>query len=271
MPPAAMTSVAAAAPLPAALKAAAPATQFDAVVLFGAGKAACKEASEVLALLLYLVLDLCMCCNLCALQEGAGKHFKLFASNSLLKTFADKIPAVCTAALNTTCSLLQITNPWAVALILSVLHQIKTASKWQVKMGLLAILNQLIQSAPNQLVKLLPKIIPILAKANIKKAACKTLTKATAFVPNKDIDKFIPALINALIGPVKEVPKTIQLLLATTFISEVDAPTLLLMVPLLSCGLNECLTASAKKVLLHSSYVELCSTVALIDKPPICR
>ncbi|KAF8758730.1 Chromatin organization modifier domain [Rhizoctonia solani] len=103
---------------------------------------------------------------------------------------------------------------------------IKTAGKWQVKTGSLAVLNQLIQSAPDQMAKLSPDIIPVLAeaiwdtKADVKKAARETLTKATALVSNKDIEKFIPALINALINPVEEVPKTIQLLSATTFVSE---------------------------------------------------
>ena len=63
----------------------------------------------------------------------------------------------------------------------------------------------------------------------------------------RDIVNFIPALINALINPVEEVPKTIQLLSATTFVSEVDAPTLSLMVPLLSRGLQERPTATKRK------------------------
>ena len=63
----------------------------------------------------------------------------------------------------------------------------------------------------------------------------------------RDIINFIPALINALTNPVEEVPKTIQLLSATTFVSEVDAPTLSLMVPLLSRGLQERPTATKRK------------------------
>lgn len=53
---------------------------------------------------------------------------------------------------------------------------------------------------------------------------------------------------NALINPVEEVPKTIQLLAATTFVQEVDSPTLALMAPLLSRGLTEKLTATLRKV-----------------------
>jgi elongation factor 3 len=53
---------------------------------------------------------------------------------------------------------------------------------------------------------------------------------------------------SALINPVEEVPKTIQLLAATTFVSEVDSPTLALMAPLLSRGLTEKLTSTVRKV-----------------------
>jgi hypothetical protein len=95
----------------------------------------------------------------------------------------------------------------------------------------------------------MPNIVPIISeviwdtKADVKKMACKLLKKVTALVSNKDIEHFIPALIQTLINPVEKVPKTFQLLSAMTFISEVDPATLLLMVPLLSCSLSEELTA----------------------------
>lgn len=109
-------------------------------------------------------------------------------------------------------------------------------------------------SAPLQTARLTPDIVPILSeaiwdtKADVKKAARDSLEKTTALISNKDIERFIPALIKALINPVEEVPNTITLLSATTFVSEVDSPTLSLMVPLLSRGLSEKLTATKRKV-----------------------
>ncbi|KAG9078481.1 translational elongation factor EF-1 alpha [Ceratobasidium sp. UAMH 11750] len=49
-------------------------------------------------------------------------------------------------------------------------------------------------------------------------------------------------------SPVEDVPKTIQLLSAPAFVSELDAPALSLMVSLPSCGLTECLTVTKSKV-----------------------
>jgi elongation factor 3 len=175
--------------------------------------------------------------------------------NALLEAFADKMPAVRTAAIEAVRLYIAAMNPWAAALFLpALLHEIKTAGKWQIKTGALLILNQLVTSAPVQTARMMPDIVPVLSeaiwdtKADVKKAARDSLTKATALVSNKDIERFIPALIKALINPVEEVPNTIALLSATTFVSEVDSPTLSLMVPLLARGLSEKLTATKRKV-----------------------
>jgi elongation factor 3 len=174
---------------------------------------------------------------------------------ALLETFADKMPAVRTAAVEAVRSFVENSSPWNTALLLpALLHEIKTAGKWQVKTGALTILDQLVVSAPPQTAKLMPEIVPVLSeaiwdtKADVKKQARESLTKATALISNKDIERFIPALIQSLINPVEEVPKTIQLLSATTFVSEVDSATLSLMVPLLARGLSEKLTATKRKV-----------------------
>ncbi|PLW04565.1 hypothetical protein PCASD_26281, partial [Puccinia coronata f. sp. avenae] len=175
--------------------------------------------------------------------------------NELLETLGDKLPAVSEAAQSALNSLVKIMTPWALHLILPVLlNQIATAGKWQVKTGALKVLDVLVVSAADQMAKAMPDIVPVLAaaiwdtKADVKKAARSSLTKSCALVSNKDIEKFIPALISALINPVEEVPKCIQLLAATTFVSEVDAPTLSLMVPLLTRGCNERPTATKRKV-----------------------
>ncbi|SCV72493.1 BQ2448_4032 [Microbotryum intermedium] len=193
-------------------------------------------------------------------EQGVGNAVEPFFFEKLMQqivseTFADKVTAVREAAVSAVKSIVQVATSWATPIFLPILlHQIRTAGKWQVKTGSLAIIDQLVVSAPEQCAMLMPDIIPPMVeaiwdtKADVKKAARASLTKLTALVSNKDIEKFIPALINALINPVEEVPKTIQLLAATTFVSEVDSPTLALMAPLLSRGLNEKLTSTLRKV-----------------------
>jgi elongation factor 3 len=196
-------------------------------------------------------------------EQGAFRQLECYIISSetgtvfptLLETFADKTPAVAAAALAAVKAIVQSMNPWATPVILpALLNQIKTAGKWQVKTGSLSIIDQMVVAAPDQMGKAMPIMVPYLAdavwdtKTDVKKAAKATLTKTTALVSNKDIEKFIPALIKALLNPVEEVPKTIQLLSATTFVSEVDAPTLSLMAPLLSRGLDERPTSVKRKV-----------------------
>jgi elongation factor 3 len=120
-------------------------------------------------------------------------------------------------------------------------------------MGALTILYELIVSASLQTTKLMPNIAPIISKviwdmkADVKKMTCKLLKKATALVSNRDIECFTPTLIQSLINLVEEVPKTFQLLSATTFISEADLATLSLMVPC-SLVVSQELTAMKCKV-----------------------
>jgi len=193
-------------------------------------------------------------------QQGVGQALEPFLFEKVLpiivaETFADKEKQVRSTAVDAIKEFARVMSPWAAELMLPILlEQIRTAGKWQVKTGALEIMDQLISSAPAQMAKATPIIIPVMegaiwdTKADVKKAARATLKKTTTLIVNKDIEKFIPALLKSLENPVEETVKTIQLLGATTFVSEVDSPTLSLMVPLLSRGLDERLTATRRKI-----------------------
>ncbi|KAK8858439.1 hypothetical protein IAR55_002666 [Kwoniella newhampshirensis] len=196
-------------------------------------------------------------------ENGAGALLEPYvvasAANTpfpnLLEAFGDKEKAVKESSLAAVKAIVQTMNPWATFVILpALLNQVRTAGKWQVKAGCLDVLQQLITSASRQMGQAMPDLIPVLAeavwdtKADVKKAAKVTLEKACALVENKDIEKFIPALIKSLLNPIEEVPKTITLLSATTFVSEVTAPTISLIAPLLIRGLDERPTATKRKV-----------------------
>ncbi|GAA6003249.1 hypothetical protein JCM10207_001825 [Rhodosporidiobolus poonsookiae] len=193
-------------------------------------------------------------------EQGLGNALEPIFFEKLIGTFvaelfADKEKAVREAAVQAVKSVIQVATPWALPIYLNtVLEQIRTAGKWQVKIGGLQVLDQLVISAPRQIARLMPDIVPTMVdaiwdtKADVKKAARASLVTMCSLVTNKDIEKFVPALINCLINPVEETTKTVQLLAATTFVQEVDSPTLALMAPLLSRGLTEKLTATVRKV-----------------------
>jgi elongation factor 3 len=193
-------------------------------------------------------------------QQGVGNAVEPFIFEKVLDlivgdAFGDKVTNVRTAAIEAVQALVKVMSPWATTLLLPVvLREISTTGKWQIKAAGLQIIDQLVSSAPAQVSSAMPIVVPVLAdlihdtKADVKKAARNTLTTSCNLISNKDIEKFIPALINCLLKPEEEVPKTIMLLAATTFVSEVDSPTLSLMAPLLARGLNERLTATRRKV-----------------------
>lgn len=175
--------------------------------------------------------------------------------NTLIEAMGDKEKTVQTAAKNALTQYVKSMSGWSVPQILPViLEQMRTAGKWHVKTGCVHLLETLVGSAPDRIAAHMPDIIPVMAdviwdtKTDVQKASRAALTTVCQLVSNKDIEKFIPALIQSLIHPVEEVPKTIQLLAATTFVQEVDSPTLALIAPLLARGINERPTATKRKV-----------------------
>jgi elongation factor 3 len=170
-----------------------------------------------------------------------------------LERYADKVKAVATAAEACATALVAAMSLFSVRVLLPLLFDaMQSKNKWQVKEGALRLLAGLPKSAPIQLCQALPEIVPEVSKSfadvkpQVKNAAIKALTKAAESIGNRDIEKFIPAVIKAMAAPT-EVPETVHLLSATTFVQAVEAPALSIMVPLLLRGLRERQTAIKRK------------------------
>ncbi|WFC94547.1 translational elongation factor EF-1 alpha [Malassezia brasiliensis] len=192
-------------------------------------------------------------------DEGVGHEAEPYIVEKVLDTLTeamgDKEKTVRQKAEDALLLLVRHMSTWETPQVLRVfLHQMRTAGKWQVKTGCIRLLEEMVKVSPEMIARLMPEIIPVMAeviwdtKSDVQKASRAALEKLCALISNKDIERFIPALIKSLIHPVEEVPKTIQLLSATTFVQEVDSPTLALMTPLLSRGLSERPTATKRKV-----------------------
>lgn len=170
-----------------------------------------------------------------------------------LAAVGDKITAVKTAAQAAALAIVKAINPNAVKAVLpAIIKSILTAQKWQEKMTGLLCIEALVESAPAQLAYRVPDLIPVVSesmwdtKPEVKKAAYGTMEKVCNLIVNKDIDRFIPELIKCISKP-ENVPETIHLLGATTFVTDVHEPTLAIMVPLLDRGLAERETAVKRK------------------------
>ncbi|KAI7248244.1 Elongation factor, partial [Hortaea werneckii] len=155
------------------------------------------------------------------------------------------------------------------ALIPHYVNSIRNAQKWPEKMTDLECIEALAETSPAQTAIRVPDLIPIVSeamwdtKAEVKKKAYGTMEKICQLISNKDIERFIPELIKCIAKP-ENVPETIHLLGATTFVTDVHEPTLAIMVPLLERGLKERETPIKRK-----SAVIIDNMCKLVEDPNI--
>ena len=188
----------------------------------------------------------------------------------VLAAVGDKMVPVKNAATETALSIIKASNPNAVkALLPHIVHSLRNAQKWPEKMADLKCIESLCASAPVQTALRVPDLIPVVSEAmwdtkpEVKKAAYGTMEKVCALIVNKDIERFIPELIKCIAKP-ENVPETVHLLGATTFVTDVHEPTLAIMVPLLERGLVERETAIKRK-----SAVIVDNMCKLVEDPQI--
>ncbi|RAL59606.1 hypothetical protein DID88_006465 [Monilinia fructigena] len=190
--------------------------------------------------------------------------------SSVLAAVGDKIVPVKNAAQAAALAIVKAVNPNAVKAVLPpIINSILTAQKWPEKMTGLDCIEALVESAPTQLALRVPDLIPVVSesmwdtKPEVKKRAYGTMEKVCGLIVNKDIERFIPELIKCIAKP-ENVPETVHLLGATTFVTDVHEPTLAIMVPLLDRGLNERETAIKRK-----SAVIVDNMCKLVEDPNI--
>ncbi|KAI9739323.1 MAG: translational elongation factor EF-1 alpha [Cirrosporium novae-zelandiae] len=187
-----------------------------------------------------------------------------------LHAVSDKMTPVKNAAQKASIAVVKAINANAVKAVLPpIIDSLRTAQKWPEKMTGLKCIEALVESAPTQLSYRVPDLIPVVSesmwdtKPEVKKAAYHTMEKVCNLIVNKDIDKFIPELIKCIAKP-QNVPETVHLLGATTFVTDVHEPTLAIMVPLLDRGLVERETAIKRK-----SAVIVDNMCKLVEDPNI--
>jgi hypothetical protein len=154
--------------------------------------------------------------------------------------------AVREAAEDASVAIVALANPWVFSSVLSsILIQTLTSSpEWRVKTVALERLEQCAGTAPEQVYKLVPDLIPAITsqvwdtKQQVSKAARSALLAICDTNTNPDIKRTIPAIVNAIAKPA-DTNKAVTELMGTTFVVPVDAPTLAMLVPVLARALKE--------------------------------
>jgi elongation factor 3 len=116
-------------------------------------------------------------------------------------------------------------------------------SDWKIKIVGLEFLKNFAPRVSTQITPLLVQIIPLVSecigspKRPVQLLGMESLTMACKSITNEDIVGLVPQLVS-VIGNPDEADKTLDSLLETTFVSNVDAATLALIAPLLGKALK---------------------------------
>ncbi|KAI8884120.1 hypothetical protein K501DRAFT_285021 [Backusella circina FSU 941] len=206
-----------------------------------------------------------------ALEEVLGHEIEpllLKHLGTFLDLYADKGAVVQEAAQTASRTLVDLIPAEATKSLLPVLYEGmghgQGSKKWQTKIGALKLLERFTDKAPEQIGECLPEIIPAISNclADTKKEVAATAEKAMLKVcsvgGNPDIQRHLKDLVLCMGNP-SRVPDTIEKLAQTTFVAEVNGPTLAIMVPLLTRALNERSTSIMRQTVVITD--NLCKLV----------
>jgi len=136
-------------------------------------------------------------------------------------------------------------NVFSMKIYMKILYENFTSLKWQIKKGALVLLGlfgkhqkEVVQyNLPDMILRLIDMASDI--KPDVKKQTRTCFEELCSVIDNVDITKIIPDVINAYMEPVKYTEAALDVLVATSFINEVDMQTLGLLVPILTKGMRE--------------------------------
>ena len=141
------------------------------------------------------------------------------------------------------------------------------SSKLSMKERSMNIIRKLAEDRPREMTLYLPEIVPILSdfmvdvRPSVKVAAKETLLKCCMSIGNRDVEPFIPHMVES-ISDISKVPECVHKLSATTFVQTVDSRTLSVLVPLLSRGIVDRTTEVRRK-----TCVIINNMVKLVEDP----
>jgi elongation factor 3 len=157
---------------------------------------------------------------------------------AISECFNDRAEPVRAAALALAESMMRSVTPLAVPTLLPTLFAVLQHKDWQVKEGGLKCIMWLAEVQRNAVGACLVEIVPAVSdclsdtKKQVSKAARDAMAQACLVIANPDILPLVPDVIKT-IGDVTRTEKTMDKLLATTFVTQIDKPTLAIMVPIL--------------------------------------
>jgi len=194
-----------------------------------------------------------------ASREGAVMAFELFCTRlgrlfepyvvnilpMLLVCFGDITVPVREATQAAARAIMANLSAQGVKLVLPALLCGVDDDKWRTKQGSVQLLGAMSNCAPKQLGACLPQIVPRLSEAlidthpKVVDAATQALKSVGDVIRNPEIIALSSYLLGAIQDPTTQTKACLDVLLETTFVNVVDAPSLALIVPVLIRGLRQ--------------------------------
>ncbi|TFY69174.1 hypothetical protein EVJ58_g583 [Rhodofomes roseus] len=162
----------------------------------------------------------------------------------IFEMYMDKGDVVRSAASAAVKAILKLFPPESTRVLFRTLEGILEDGKWRTKVGVLDSIRTFSNSArdavANELGNTIPKVEAAMhdTKQEVSTAANKCATALCATLANPDLSPHIPSLVKCMANP-DSVPGCIKSLSSTTFVAEVTAPALAVLVPLLIRALND--------------------------------
>jgi len=171
----------------------------------------------------------------------------------LLVCFSDPVIAVREAAECSARPMMSHLIGQGVKLVLPSLLQGLEDKAWRTKQGSVQLLGAMAYCAPQQLSQCLPKIVPKLTEVltdthpKVQSAAQMALQQVGSVIKNPEISALVSTLLLSISDPNEYTKHSLDILLQTTFVNTIDAPSLALLVPIVHRGLRERSADTKKK------------------------
>ncbi|KAL4137260.1 hypothetical protein PRIC2_000782 [Phytophthora ramorum] len=174
----------------------------------------------------------------------------------MLKCSADASPQVREAASHTAKGIMANLSAHGVKLVLPSLLGALEESAWRTKQSGIQILGSMAYCAPRQLGSCLPQVVPKLMAAltdshpKVREAGKSALRDVGSVVRNPEIATISKVLLDALEDPNTHTAEALQQLQSTSFQHSIDAPSLALVMPIITRGLKDRAGDAKKKAAL---------------------
>ncbi|TKY61324.1 Translational activator GCN1 [Spatholobus suberectus] len=182
------------------------------------------------------------------LCETLGRLFEPYVIQMLpllLVSFSDQVVAVREAAECAARAMMSQLSAQGVKLVLPSLLKGLEDKAWRTKQSSVQLLGAMAYCAPQQLSQCLPKIVPKLTEVltdthpKVQSAGQMALQQVGSVIKNPEISALVPTLLKGLSDPNEHTKYSLDILLQTTFVNSIDAPSLALLVPIVHRGLRE--------------------------------